>query len=183
MADILAFYARQATRWRGGLDNHTRSHLQQSLQLILRKAQKGSHHMKCWIQYLTAVVFCFGSAGKVLANTIEPLSGLPLAPGFSKTGDPIQSYTFCGKGARSVVYSGGDFPDLDHEVSWYVHAMPGAVVFTAIGGVKTLITADGTAAVELADAFISFFRFSPGLSPAEMKILGAAPAARACTPD
>ena len=41
----------------------------------------------------------------------------------------------------------------------------------------------GTAAVELADSFISFFRFSPGLSPAEMKILGAAPAARACTPD
>jgi hypothetical protein len=121
------------------------------------------------------------TAGAIAANTTEPLSGLPLAPGFTKTGDPIQSYTFCGKSARSVAYIGGDFPDLDHENSWYAHAMPGALVVTAIGGVKMFITPDGTAAVETADSIISFVRFSPGLSPAEMKILGAAPASRACT--
>jgi len=78
---------------------------------------------------------------------------------------------------------GGNFPDLDHENAWYAHAMPGAVVFTSITGVKTFITPDGTAAVETAGSAIAFFRFSPGLSPTEMKILGAAPAARACTPE
>jgi hypothetical protein len=56
-------------------------------------------------------------------------------------------------------------------------------VFTAVGGVKTIIIPDGTAAVETAGSVISFLRFSPGLSPAEMKILGAAPAAKACIAD
>jgi hypothetical protein len=56
-------------------------------------------------------------------------------------------------------------------------------VFTASTGIKTFITPDGTAAVETADAFISYFRFSPGLSPGEMKILGAEPASRTCTAD
>jgi hypothetical protein len=77
----------------------------------------------------------------------------------------------------------GESADPDHENSWYAHAMPGAFVFTAVGGVKTIITPDGTAAVETAGSVISFLRFSPGLSPAEMKILGAAPAAKACTAD
>jgi hypothetical protein len=49
--------------------------------------------------------------------------------------------------------------------------------------IKTFITPDGMAAVETAGAFISYFRFSPGLSAAEMKILGADPAARACSAD
>ena len=66
---------------------------------------------------------------------------------------------------------------------WYVHAMPRAAVFTASTGIKTFITPDGTGAVEAADAFISYFRFSPGLSPAEMKILGAEPASRECSAD
>jgi hypothetical protein len=47
------------------------------------------------------------TAGAIAANTTEPLSALPLAPGFTKTGDPVQSYTFCGKSARSVAYIGG----------------------------------------------------------------------------
>jgi hypothetical protein len=139
--------------------------------------------MKYGFRYLAVAVFFLGSVGVIAANTTDPVSGLPIPPGFTKTGDPVQSYTFCGKSARSVLYMGGNFPDLDHENSWFAHAMPGALVFTAIGGVKTFITPDGTAAVETADAFISFLRFSPGLSPAEMKILGAAPAARACKAD
>jgi hypothetical protein len=61
--------------------------------------------------------------------------------------------------------------------------MPHAAVFTASTGIKTFITPDGTAAVETADAFISYLRFSPGLSPGEMKILGAEPASRTCTAD
>jgi hypothetical protein len=82
-----------------------------------------------------------------------------------------------------VTYAGGDSSDPDHENDRYAHAMPGAVVFTAVGGVRTFITSDGTAAVETAGSFISFLRFSPDLSPSEMKILGAAPAAKTCTAD
>jgi hypothetical protein len=139
--------------------------------------------MRYEVQCLTAAILFLGSAGAIAADTIDPLSGLPIAPGFTKLADPMQSYTFCGKSARSIAYMAGESSDPDHENAWYAHAMPGAVVFTAVGGVQTFITSDGTAAVETAGAVISFLRFSPGLSPAEMKILGAAPAARACTAD
>jgi hypothetical protein len=139
--------------------------------------------MRYGIQILAVAILCLGSVGAFAANTTDPLSGLPLAPGFTKLADPMQAYTFCGKSARSISYFAGESSDPDNENAWYAHAMPGAVVFTAVGGVKTFITADGTAAVETAGSVISFFRFSPGLSPAEMKILGAAPAAKACTAD
>jgi hypothetical protein len=122
------------------------------------------------------------SAGVGAQGTSEPLSGLPLAPGMKRTGDAIQTYRFCGKSASIALYL-ADFPDLDHEVAWYTRAMPGAAVFTANTGIRTFISKDGTAAVEAADAFVSYFRFSPGLSPAQMKILGAEPAARDCTAD
>jgi hypothetical protein len=119
-------------------------------------------------------------AGISAQSTTEPLSGLPLAPGFERTGDPVQSFKYCGKSASVALYVGSGFSDLDHENAWFAHAMPHAAVFTADTGIKTFVTSDGTAAVETADAFISYFKFSPGLSPAEMKILGAAPASRSC---
>ena len=130
-----------------------------------------------------ALALLLASAGIGAQSTTEPLSGLPLAPGFERTADPVQSYKYCGKSARIALYVGAGFSDLDHENAWFAHAMPHAAVFTASTGIKTFITLDGTAAVETADAFISYFRFSPGLSAAEMKILGAAPASRACTTD
>jgi hypothetical protein len=120
------------------------------------------------------------SAGIGAQSTTEPLSGLPLAPGFKRTGDAVQSFKYCAKRASVALYMGAGFSDLDHENAWFAHAMPHAAVFTASTGIKTFVTSDGTAAVETADAFISYFKFSPGLSPAEMKILGAAPASRAC---
>ena len=132
---------------------------------------------------LAIFILCAAGAGAGETNTTDALSGLPIAPGFNRTADPIQTFTFCGKNARTIVYVGGESSDPDHENAWYTHAMRGAKVFTAIGGVQTFITPDGTAAVETAGAFISFFHFLPGLSPAEMKILGAAPAARSCTAD
>ena len=139
--------------------------------------------MRYGIQYLAVAILFLGSVGAFAANTIDPLSGLPVAPGFTKLADPVESYTYCGKSARSISYMAAESSDPDHENVWHAHAMPGAVVFTAIGGVKTFITPDGTAAVETARSVISFLRFSPGLSPAQMKILGAAPAANACTAD
>jgi len=138
--------------------------------------------MKRLLGILLLSGFCTAIAGA--AGAADPLSGLPLAPGYEKLADPIQSYKFCGKNARSIAYMGDGLGSLDQENAWYARAMPaGAKVFTAVGGVKTYVTHDGTAAVETAGGIISFFRFSPGLSQAEMKILGAAPAARACTAD
>jgi hypothetical protein len=139
--------------------------------------------MNSGIKYLAAMALVFGSAGISAQTTTEPLTGLPLAPGFKRTADPLQSYKYCGKSASIVLYVGAGFPDLDHENAWFAHAMPHAAVFTASTGIKTFITPDGTAAVETADAFISYLRFSPGLSPGEMKILGAEPASRTCTAD
>jgi len=139
--------------------------------------------MKSGMKYLAVTALLFGSVGIGAQGVTEPLSGLPLAPGFKRTGDPVQSYKYCGKSASVALYVGSGFSDLDHENAWFTHAMPGAAVFTATTGIKTFINPDGTAAVETADAFISYFRFSPGLSTSEMKILGAEPASRTCTAD
>jgi hypothetical protein len=139
--------------------------------------------MNSGIKHLAAMALVFGSAEISAQTTTEPLTGLPLAPGFKRTADPVQSYKYCGKSASIALYVGTGFSDLDHENVWFAHAMPHAAVFTAISGIKTFITLDGTAAVETADAFISYFRFSPGLSPGEMKILGGEPASRTCTAD
>jgi hypothetical protein len=139
--------------------------------------------MKRRIKNLAVTALLLASAGIGAQSTTEPLSGLPLAPGFERTGDPVQSYEYCGKSTSTALYVGAGFADLDHENAWFAHVMPHAAVFTASTGIKTFITPDGTAAVETADAFISYFRFSPGLSAAETKILGAAPASRACTAD
>lgn len=122
------------------------------------------------------------SADAGAQGTTEPLSGLPLAPGMKRTADAIQTFRYCGNSASTVLYL-ATFPDMDHEVAWYTRSMPGAAIFTASTGIRTFISKDGTAAVEAADAFVSYFRFLPGLTPAQMKILGAEPASRECTPD
>ncbi len=138
--------------------------------------------MQRLVKNVAIATLLLASAGVGAQGTSEPLSGLPLAPGMKRTADAVQTFRFCGKSASTVLYL-AMFPDLDHEVAWYTHAMPGAAIFTASTGIRTFITRDGTAAVEAADAFVSYFRFSPGLSPAEMKILGAEPASRECTAD
>lgn len=137
--------------------------------------------MKYVIKNMAIAALILGSAGLGAQSMNEPLSGLPIGPGLKRTADPVQSYQYCGKHASVALYMAGGFADFDHENAWYAHALPHAVVFTASTGIKTFITADGTAAVETADAFISYFKFSPGLTSVEMKILGAAPASRECT--
>jgi hypothetical protein len=139
--------------------------------------------MKRGMKNLAVTALLLGSIGICAQSTMEPLSGLPLAPGFKRTGDPVQSYKYCGKSASIALYVGSSFADLDHENAWFTHALPGAAVFAASTGIKTFVNQDGTAAVETAGGFISYFRFSPGLSPEEMKILGAEPASRTCTAD
>jgi hypothetical protein len=137
--------------------------------------------MKGGINNMAVAVLLLGSAGISAQSANEPLSGLPLGPGMKRTADPVQSYQYCGKRASTVLYIAAGFADFDHENAWYAHAMPHAVVFSASTGVKTFISPDGTAAVETANAFVSYFKFSPGLTPAQMKILGADPASRDCT--
>ncbi len=137
--------------------------------------------MKHGFKNMAVAALVLGSVGIAAQSVNEALSGLPLAPGLKRTGDPVQSYKYCGKSASIALYMAMGFADLDHENAWYAHAMPHAAVFTASTGIKTYITPDGTAAVETADAFISYLKFSPGLSPAEMKILGAEPASRECS--
>jgi hypothetical protein len=61
--------------------------------------------------------------------------------------------------------------------------MSHANIFSSPTGQVTLVTADGSPAVILSGAFISFAHFSPGLTPAEMKILGNVPASRDCHAD
>ena len=119
------------------------------------------------------------------AGSTDALSGLPVPPNAQKTSDPVQSYTYCGKSAQldAYIYSGNDKEDEDLVATaktWYMKALPHAMVFTSVSGQVTFITADGTAAVILSGAIIGFARFSPGLSAAEMKRLGNVPASRKC---
>jgi hypothetical protein len=104
--------------------------------------------MRHGIEILTVTALLLGSAAIGAQTTSEPLSGLPLAPGFERTGDPVQSYKFCGKSASIALYVGAGFADLDQENAWFAHALPHAAVFTASTGIRTFITPDGTAAVE-----------------------------------
>jgi hypothetical protein len=123
-------------------------------------------------------ILCVGTG--LAGDAAESVSGLPLPPGFTKTGDPLQSYKFCGKQVHSLTYVADGLDGIDAERAWYAKRIPKAKVFTAVGGVVTFVSEDGTAAVELADAFVSYLRFSPGLTATEMKILGEAPASREC---
>jgi len=139
--------------------------------------------MKHAIHNLALAVLLLGTVGAVAQSATEPMSGLPLPPGFKRTADPVKSYTYCGKSASVAAYFGDGFADEDHEKAWFAHAVPRAIPITAVGGVTTFVKPDGTAAVETGDEFIFYFRFSPGLSPAEIKIFQAAPAAKACIAD
>jgi hypothetical protein len=136
------------------------------------------------VALVPAMLFCAHVTVSLAADSTDPLSGLPVVPNSTKMSDPVQSYKYCGKNAQADGYfyaSDNENEDLVATAkAWYVKAMPHAYVYSAPAGHVTLVTADGTAAVILAGAVISFIRFSPGLSPAEMKGLGNAPASREC---
>jgi hypothetical protein len=135
------------------------------------------------------ILFCAHVAESIEADSTDSLSGLPVLPHSTKLADPVQSYKYCGKNAQVNVYfyTGSEDNNDDEDLvatakAWYVKAMPHANVFTSPTKQVTLATADGTSAVILSGSVISFARFSPGLSPAEMKGLGNVPASRECHP-
>jgi hypothetical protein len=139
---------------------------------------------------VSAVLFCVHATVCLAADLTDTLSGLPVVPNSQKLGDPIQSYKYCGKNAQINVYMyRGSQPNNDDEdlvataKAWYVKAIPHANVYSSPTGQVTFVTEDGTAAVILSGAVISFAHFSPGLTPAEMKILGNVPASQNCHAD
>lgn len=123
-------------------------------------------------------ILCVGTS--VAGDVAERVSGLPLPPGFTKTAGPLESYDFCGKQVRRLTYMADGLDGIDVERAWYAKRLPKAKAFTAVGGLVTFVSEDGTAAVVLADALVSYLRFSPGLTAPEMKILGEAPASKQC---
>jgi hypothetical protein len=136
---------------------------------------------------IPTMLFCAHVAVSRAADPTDALSGLPVVPNSTKLADPVQSYKYCGKNAQVNVYfyTGSDNGNDDEDLvatakAWYVRAMPHANVFSSATGQVTLVTADGASAVILSGSVISFARFSPGLSPAEMKSLGNVPASREC---
>ena len=133
------------------------------------------------------MLYCSHPIVTLAADPNDSLSGLPVVPNSKKLADPVQSYKYCGKNAQVNVYfytGSNDANENENLVAtakaWYVRAMPHANVFNSATGQVTLVTADGTSAVILSGSVISFARFSPGLSPAEMKGLGNVPASREC---
>jgi hypothetical protein len=131
-------------------------------------------------------LFCLHATVILAADSTDALSGLPVVPNSMKLADPVQSYKYCGKNAQVNVYMYSGIQNNDDEdlvataKAWYVKAIPQAKVFSSPSGQVTLVTADGTSAVILSGSLISFARFSPGLSSAEMKVLGNVPASRDC---
>jgi hypothetical protein len=133
------------------------------------------------------MLFCAHQTVSLAADSTDALSGLPVVPNSTRLADPVQSYKYCGKNAQIDVYmyTGSDKGNDDEDLvatakAWYVRAMPHANVYSSPTGQVTLVTADGASAVILSGSVISFARFSPGLSPAEMKGLGNVPASREC---
>jgi hypothetical protein len=130
--------------------------------------------------------------GAAPTDSIDALSGLPVVPNASKTADPVQSYLYCGKHAQANAYMYPGRTDAEDEdliasaKAWYLTALPRAKFFNGPAGPGgatgpvVFVSADGSAAVILGGFVISFIRFSPALSAAEMKGLGAAPTAREC---
>jgi hypothetical protein len=136
------------------------------------------------------ILFCMHATVSLAADSTDALSGLPVLPNSTKLADPVQSYKYCGKSAQINVYmySGSQDNNDDEDLvatakAWYVKAMPHANLYSSPTGQVTLVTADGSSAVILSGAFISFAHFSPGLTPPEMKILGNVPASRDCHAD
>jgi hypothetical protein len=137
----------------------------------------------------TMIVYGYATVG-LAADSTDTLSGLPVVPNSMKLADPVQSYKYCGKNAQINVYmySGSQANNDDEDLvatakAWYVKALPHANLYNSPTGQVTLVTADGTSAVILSGGFINFVHFSPGLTPAEMKILGNVPASRDCHAD
>jgi hypothetical protein len=136
---------------------------------------------------IPTMLFCAHATVSLAADSADPLSGLPVLPNTTKLADSVQSYKYCGKSAQAdgYFYTGIENDNENENLvatakAWYVRALPHATVYTSPAGHVTLVTADGTSAVILAGAIISFVHFSPGLSSAEMKGLGNAPASREC---
>jgi hypothetical protein len=135
------------------------------------------------------ILFCIQATVSLAADSTDALSGLPVPPNSTKLADPVQSYKYCGKNAQINVYMYSGSQDNDDEdlvataKAWYVKAMPHAKLYSSPTGQVTLVTADGASAVILSGGFINFVHFSPGLTPAEMKILGNVPASRDCHAD
>jgi hypothetical protein len=135
-------------------------------------------------------LFCIYATVSLASNPTDALSGLPVPPNSTKLADPVQSYKYCGKNAQINVYMySGSQANNDNEdlvataTAWYVKALPHANLYHSPTGQVTLVTADGSSAVILSGGFINFVHFSPGLTPAEMKILGNVPASRDCHAD
>jgi len=138
------------------------------------------------------MVFGYHAVGAAPTGSIDALSGLPVVPNASKTADPVQSYIYCGKHAQANAYTYSGRTDAEDEdliataKEWYLTALPRAKLFNGPAGpggatgVVVFVSDDGSAAVILAGFVISFIRFSPALSAAEMKGLGAAPSSREC---
>jgi hypothetical protein len=135
----------------------------------------------------STMLFCAHATVSLAADSTDSLSGLPVLPNSTKLKDPVQSYKFCGKNAQINVYfyTGRDDNNDNEDLvatakTWYVRTLPHANVYNSPTGQVTLVTADGTSAVILSGSLINFIRFSPGLSPAEMKGFGNVPASREC---
>ena len=133
------------------------------------------------------ILFCVHATASLAADSMDALSGLPVVPNSMKLADPVQSYKYCGKNAQINVYmySGTQKNNDDEDLvatakAWYVKALPHANLYNSPTGQVALVTADGSSAVILSGGFINFVHFSPGLTPAEMKILGNVPASRDC---
>jgi hypothetical protein len=146
--------------------------------------------MKLAAEILAPVLlFCVHATVSLAADSTDALSGLPLLPNSTKLADPVQSYKFCGKNAQIDVYMFGGLKHSDDEdlvataKAWYAKAIPHANLYNSPSGQVTVVSADGTAAVILSGSVLNFVHFSPGLTPAEMKILGNAPGSRDCQAD
>ena len=62
--------------------------------------------MKRGLITLAVVTLLLGGARLHAQSKTDPLSALPLPPGFTRTGDPEQPYSYCGKRASVVMYTG-----------------------------------------------------------------------------
>jgi hypothetical protein len=104
------------------------------------------------------------------ATAADPLSGLPIFPGaVIDSADGEKAGTICGKTKHTIMYYAKGSSELADENAWYTHAMPDAVVLSSSDDLRTFFTKDGTAAVSTHGFVIAFSKFSPGLTPQEMK--------------
>jgi len=104
------------------------------------------------------------------ASATDSLSGLPIFPGaVVDSADGEKSDTVCGKAKHTIMYYAYGSSEVAEENAWYTHALPGAIVLSSKDDLRTFFTKDGTAAVATHGFVISFSKFSPGLTPQEMR--------------